>query len=109
MQFDLFDRLWSLRLKNIREIINGTPEFCYFINGTPKFFYYQWYPRTIERLHFKTFSVKNRLEPLTFFFLLFFNSKHKRKLMVLNDIGRKKLKKDYACKTFNNTRINIDN
>ena len=72
----------------------------------PKFFLlsmvpsYHWafYNRNLFKL-FPSKTVK------FFLFLLFFNSKHKRKLMVLNNFGRKKLKKGYSCKILNNTRV----
>ena len=58
-------------------------------------FYYQWYPRTIERFTTVTFLnyFHQKSSKTVNFFHLFFNPKHKRKLTVLNDFGRKKLKK----------------
>ena len=81
----------------LREIINASLNFGTLLMVPLSFFYYQWHPRTIER--FITIAFLNFFRPkssrtvnfFSFFFLLF-NSKHKRKLTVLNDFGRKKLK-----------------
>ena len=75
-----FSFKFFIKIKFLREIINCTSEFWYFINGTLSFFYYQWKSRIIERLTTVTFL--NFFRPKSYKtvnFLLCFKLKNKRK------------------------------
>ena len=74
------------------KIINGTLEFWHFINNSRKFFFII-NGSLFERFYVLCFKLKNK--------------RKRKKLTVLDDFERKKLKKSYDCKTLNYTRLSL--